>query len=78
MNEDRDETAGNSITEDKNTGTEDEGEGRTCRKENGNMFWGTAHDNPRVQEEPIEPCRKGERSATVRHSRIQGRTLYFI
>ena len=38
------------------------------------MCWDTAHGNPRIHEEPREPCRKGDRSATVGHTHLQGTT----
>ena len=38
------------------------------------MCWDTAHGNPRIHEEPREPCRKGDISATVGHTHLQGRT----
>ena len=72
VSQDREETAGNSRTEDTDTGIEDEGEGRT--RENGDMCWDTAHGYPRIHEEPREPYRKGDRSATVGHTHLQGRT----
>ena len=38
------------------------------------MCWDTAHGNQRIHEEPREPYRKGDRSATVGHTHLQGRT----
>ena len=61
VNQDREETAGSSRTEDRDTGIWDEGRVGHAGKITEIMFWGTAHGNPRLHE---EPCRKGERSAT--------------
>ena len=36
------------------------------------MCWDTAHGNQRLHEEPREPYRKGDRSATVGHTHLQG------
>ena len=38
------------------------------------MCWDTTHGNPRIHEEPREPYRKGDRSATVGQTHLQGRT----
>ena len=38
------------------------------------MCWDTAHGNPRIHEEPRDPCGRGDRSATVGHTHLQGRT----
>ena len=71
-NQESEEAAGNVRTEEMITGVEDEGEIRT--EERKEICAGTAHGNPRIHEEPREPCRKGDRSATVGHTPLQGRT----
>ena len=38
------------------------------------MFWDIDHGNPRINEEPREPSRKGDISATVGNTGLQGRT----
>ena len=38
------------------------------------MCWDTTHGNPHIHEELREPCIKGDRSATVGHTHLQGRT----
>ena len=38
------------------------------------MFWDFAHGNPSIHEEQKEPSRKGDRSATMGHTRLEGRT----
>ena len=69
-NQEIEEAAGNVRSEEMITGVENEGEIRN----EGDMCWDTAHGNPHIHEEPIEPCRKGDRSATVGHTHLQGTT----
>ena len=64
MNQDREETAGNSRTEDTDTGIEDEGEGRT--EERTDICAGTSlMATHAYTDNQKKPCRKGDRSATV-------------
>ena len=64
---------GNTSTEAMNTGIEDEGEGRIEeRKEI--MFWDIDQGNRRIHETLREPSMKGDISATMGHTLLQGRT----
>ena len=38
------------------------------------MCWGNAYGNTHIHEEPREPSRKGDRSTTMGHTHLQGRT----
>ena len=72
-NQEREETAGNFRTDDMITGVEDEGEIRTEERKEIYVL-GNAYGNPRIHEEPREPCRKGDRYTAMGHTRLQGRT----
>ena len=38
------------------------------------MFWGNAYGNTRINEEPRESYRKGDRPTSMGHTHLQGRT----
>ena len=44
------------------------------KREEGSKFWDSGHGNQSIHEEPREPSRKGDISATMGHTRLQGRT----
>ena len=71
VNQDREETAGDSRTQETNTGIEDEGEDRT--EERTEICFGTPLMATHTYTENL-PYRKGYRSATVGHTRLQERT----